>query len=87
MDRTQIKDKMLGCLYGQAIGNALGIQSEFMSKEDVTRRYSPILRYYNQDYPNGMGSWEDDDTKQMLCILDEFCESKAINGLAAKLQN
>lgn len=84
-----MKDKMLGCLYGQAIGNALGIQSEFMSKEDVTRRYSPILRYYNQDYPNGMGAWEDDDTKQMLCILDEFVDSKTItaNGLAAKLQN
>ena len=27
-----IKDKILGCLYGQAIGDALGIQSEFMTK-------------------------------------------------------
>lgn len=80
---------MLGCLYGQAIGNALGLQSEFMSRDEVTSRYAPMLQYYNQDFPNGYGVWEDDDTKQMLCILDEFVTSKTItlNGLAANLLN
>lgn len=32
-------DKMLGCLYGQAIGDALGLGSEFMSKEEVVNNY------------------------------------------------
>lgn len=84
-----IKNKMLGCLYGQAIGNALGLQTEFMSRDEVASHYSPRLRYYNQDYPNGYGVWEDDDTKQMLCILDEFVNSKAItaSGIAANLLN
>lgn len=89
INQTAIKNKMLGCLYGQAIGNALGLQSEFMSRDEVTSRYDPMLRYYNQDFPNGYGVWEDDDTKQMLCILDEFATSKTItlNGLAANLLN
>lgn len=88
-NQAVIKNKMLGCLYGQAIGNALGLQSEFMSRDEVTSRYAPMLRYYNQDFPNGYGVWEDDDTKQMLCILDEFVTSKTItlNGLAANLLN
>lgn len=83
-----IKDKILGCLYGQAIGNALGLQTEFMSRDEVASHYSPMLRYYNQDYPNGYGVWED-DTKQMLCILDEFVNSKSItaSGVAANLLN
>lgn len=80
---------MLGCLYGQAIGNALGLQSEFMSRDEVTSRYAPMLRYYNQDYQNGYGIWEDDDTKQMLCILNEYVNSKAITpiGLGVNLLN
>ena len=80
---------MLGCLYGQAIGNALGLQSEFMSRDEVASHYAPLLRYYNQDYSNGYGVWEDDDTKQMLCILDEFVNSKTISasGVASNLLN
>lgn len=32
-DVRNIKDKMFGCLYGHAIGDALGLGSEFMNKE------------------------------------------------------
>ena len=40
------KDRFTGVLFGQAIGDALGLGSEFMSKEEV-------LRYY----PNGLSSY------------------------------
>ena len=73
----KIKDKMLGCLYGQAIGDALGLGSEFMSKEDVSRNYPNGLYNYEQIIQDThrrrwpIGAWTD-DTDMMLCILSAF---------------
>ena len=39
MSKEEIYDRMIGCLYGQAIGDALGLCSEFMSKKEVTERF------------------------------------------------
>lgn len=67
------KDKIKGCIYGQAIGDALGLGSEFMSKTDVKRYYPDGLCQYDQiiqDYHRRRwekGSWTD-DTDMMLCI-------------------
>lgn len=74
---NEIKDKMLGCLYGQAIGDALGLGAEFMSKADVTRNYPDGLRHYNQIIQDAhrrrwrKGAWTD-DTDMMLCILSGY---------------
>ncbi|ROS90423.1 ADP-ribosylglycohydrolase family protein [uncultured Duncaniella sp.] len=89
MSKEEIYDRMIGCLYGQAIGDALGLCSEFMSKKEVTERFSPMLRYYNQFYPSGLGVWQDDDTKQMLCLLDELIANGKIEhkSLARRLLN
>lgn len=75
----------MGCLYGQAIGNALGIQTEFMSREDVLLKYSSGVTKYCHD----AGIWEDDDTNQMLCLLDELVANNQITpqGLASRLLN
>lgn len=73
----RIKDKMLGCLYGQAIGDALGLGSEFMSKAEVSENYPGGLRRYNQIVQDAhrqrwpIGAWTD-DTDMMLCILSAF---------------
>lgn len=72
-----IKDKMLGCLYGQAVGDALGLGSEALSKEDVHKNYPKGLSFYHQIIRDRHRSrWErgewTDDTDMMLCILDAY---------------
>lgn len=72
-----IKDRMLGCLYGQAVGDALGLGSEFLSKEEVNRYYPDGLKRYDQIIQDAhrrrwaKGAWTD-DTDMMLCILNGF---------------
>lgn len=72
-----IENKMLGCLYGQAIGDALGLGSEFMSKDEVNKNYPDGLKHYSQIIQDAhrrrwaKGAWTD-DTDMMLCILGGF---------------
>lgn len=74
MEAVSCKDKMLGCLYGQAIGDALGLGSEFMTKDEVVRHYPKRLMRYDQIIQDAhrkrwvQGAWTD-DTDMMLYIL------------------
>lgn len=67
----------MGCLYGQAIGDALGLGTEFMSKSEVKRFYPDKLIRYEQIVQDShrrrwnIGSWTD-DTEMMLCLLRAF---------------
>lgn len=69
--------RMKGCLYGQAIGDALGLGSEFMSKDEVNKNYPNGLKNYDQIIQDShrrrwaKGAWTD-DTDMMLCIIDGF---------------
>lgn len=71
------KDKIRGCLFGQAIGDALGLGTEFLSKEEVHKFYPQGLSQYNQIIQDPhrrrwkIGAWTD-DTDMMLCILKAF---------------
>ncbi len=81
-----MKDKMLGCLFGQAIGDALGFGTEAMSKTEVRTNYPNGLTKYSdiiQDerrkgWP--IGYWTD-DTEMVLLILDSILEDKRISIL------
>lgn len=88
-----IEDKIRGVIYGQAIGDALGLSTEFMSKTEIIKAY-----------PNGINTYEDiqtdehterwekgdwtDDTDQMLCILDSIIEEGklTVQGVSRKFK-
>lgn len=76
-----IKSKIMGSLYGQAIGDALGLGSEFMTKEQVRKNYPDGLKRYDQIIQDAhrrrwaKGAWTD-DTDMMLCILYAFHDGR-----------
>ena len=79
-----VADKIRGVVYGQAIGDALGLGTEFLTKSQVKEWYRYGLTRYGQilrdDHTRRwtVGSWTD-DTDQMLCILDSLLEKKGVD--------
>lgn len=75
-DIEEIKDRIAGCLWGQAIGDALGLGAEFMSREEVEKNYPDSLTEYYQ-FGEEFGYWTD-DTDMMLCIAESIIKYKDI---------
>lgn len=75
-----IQNRIKGCLFGQAIGDALGLGSEFMPRNEVTANYPDGLTDYTQivrDFHRGRwhkGDWTD-DTDMMLCIAHAIIQT------------
>ena len=72
----EIKDRIAGCLWGQAIGDALGLGTEFMSRDEVKQNYPDGLSKYSQIGAES-GRWTD-DTDMMLCIARAIISDKRI---------
>ena len=76
MENSNLKDRMLGCLFGQAIGDALGLGSEFMDKNEVIKHYPDGLRHYSQIIKDvhrsrwAKGSWTDDTDMMFAYLMD-----------------
>ncbi|KAF9283412.1 hypothetical protein BGZ68_005362 [Mortierella alpina] len=82
LTKEQIKDRILGCLYGNAVGDAYGLATEFMTKKAARERYGngPIAFGTDRGYPVWLDThrskWDrndfTDDTDQMLLILQSL---------------
>lgn len=59
-DADELKDKVIGCMVGGAVGDALGYSVEFQSYYSIIRRYgNPGITRYELD-PNGKALISDD---------------------------
>lgn len=82
-----LKDKFKGTLFGQAIGDALGLGTEFMTKAEVRRCYPDGLADYSQivqDCHRGRwqkGDWTD-DTDMMMCIVQTIINDGELRPLS-----
>ena len=69
----QLLDRILGIIYGNALGDAVGLSTEFMSKEGALFHYNlPIdFNSFVDDRHRSkftLGDWTD-DTDQMITIM------------------
>jgi ADP-ribosylglycohydrolase len=86
------QDRVRGVVFGQAVGDALGLGTEFLSKYEVNETYPGGLCDYGQIVRDEHrrrwlpGAWTD-DTDQMLCILDSLLDLKRVDAgdIAARL--
>lgn len=80
----QLLDKIKGTIYGQAIGDALGLGTEFMDDHDMAWMYPNGLTHYSEIYQDHhrrrwkKGDWTD-DTDMMLCIANAIIQDKGVN--------
>lgn len=79
-----IIDRIKGTIYGQAIGDALGLGTEGMTDEDMAWKYPNSITHYSDIYQDHhrrrwkIGDWTD-DTDMMLCIANAVVEDKGVN--------
>lgn len=93
MENETINERFLGTIFGQAVGDALGLSTEFMSKQEVDRFYPNGIEDYSQIVQDDhrrrwqRGDWTD-DTDMMLCILDSFvaCQKVDILDIAKRFK-
>jgi ADP-ribosylglycohydrolase len=79
-DRNDLLNRICGCLYGQAIGDALGAGYEFQIKTDIANQYrnkkqllpfkqSPVFR-------NHVIGQITDDTEMAFCLADSIIDKR-----------
>lgn len=93
MENETLKERFYGTIFGQAVGDALGLSTEFMSKQEVERFYPNGIEDYSQIVQDDhrrrwqRGDWTD-DTDMMLCILDSFvaCQKVDILDIARRFK-
>jgi ADP-ribosylglycohydrolase len=83
-----VVDRVLGCLYGNALGDAYGLSTEFLNAEEVARMYPDGAAIPFPDYQRTFhssrwkrGDWTD-DTDQMILITQALV-AHAAEGEAA----
>ena len=82
--KQDVIDRFRGCLYGQVIGDALGLGTEGMTDEDMVWKYPDGIRHYSQILQDthrkrwAIGDWTD-DSDMMLCIANAVIEDKGVD--------
>ncbi len=84
-------DRLLGCAYGQALGDAYGLSTEFETRKNVAYNYpdtSKLIPFPNYILTNhsrrwARGDWTD-DTDQWILILETLTEGNGDEKIFAK---
>ncbi len=83
MDLEIIRSKIKGCLFGLAIGDAMGMPTSFLTPELIRKQYGWVDRFYpplpKHIYHDGLKAGEfTDDTEQSLALAKSFIRMKKV---------
>lgn len=90
----RLVDRLLGCIYGQALGDAYGLSTEFEDRDDVARKYPNcslipfpdyVLTGHNRRWMRG--DWTDDTDQWILVLLTLMFHGGDERVFAQKLTN
>ena len=87
-------DRLLGCAYGQALGDAYGLSREFETHEQIAKMYpdaSQLIPFPDYILTNHSKRWRrgdwTDDTDQWILMLDTILNDKGdVKVFAKKLK-
>lgn len=83
-ERNILEDKIKGVIFGQAIGDALGLATEGLNDEDMAWKYPNGITHYSDIFQDRhrkrwkIGDWTD-DTDMMLCIANAVIRDQGVD--------
>ena len=83
----ELVDRIRGLVFGMALGDAIGLSTEFMKKSDVVKTYSSKFAagsytfddivWNNHNRRWARGDWTD-DTDQAILIMQSFADEELV---------
>lgn len=84
-------DKIMGALFGFAIGDAMGASTEFMTAEAIKKQYGQVTDIIGGGWLNIDIGMVTDDTQMMLCVakgmMDRLTFSGRMTQIAKNFEN
>lgn len=67
---STIKNKLAGAIYGFAIGDAMGVTTEFMNPKQIKKQYGKVTDIIGGGWLNLEAGKVTDDTQMTICVMD-----------------
>ena len=74
VNKSELKDKIAGALYGFAVGDSLGGPTEFMSANDIKKKYGYVTKHVGGGWLGLKPGECTDDTQMMCCIINALLD-------------
>lgn len=78
-------DKIMGALFGFAIGDAMGASTEFMTAEAIKKQYGQVTDIVGGGWLGIEPGKVTDDTQMMLCVAKGMMERFTFSGRMAQI--